>query len=318
MKQVIGQVSRAIGSASDTSNPEVIWGALYILTQLEVHPSDLAEAAYGWCATIWRNHGDYEDLESLLILSLEVGFRRIRSPSPRTLPLFTRIQNHQEVFDAVLKSNNSEAVTDLAWVSYMIDESGGLGLSVCANYIVDQVRGGAAELFPPDLQNIFLTCVGKIGFKALEDVGKERFVKLLNNLHIGIKDTWSHSKPETWTAILLEIIQSPEARNLAIQSWELLVELATFGYLESTTYQTSVVTTLVDGGEWGKLECWMSVVWMVWSPEPGNVATELEDAVKFLEMERPGALRKRMERWNERRRKGLPKSFQQTYDKLAL
>ena len=281
---------------------------------------DLAEAAYGWCATIWRSHRNYEDLESLLVLSLEVGFRRIRSPGPWTLPVFTRIQNHQEVFDMVLGSNNDDAITDLAWASYMVDESGILGLSVCADYIVD-LRGGDTEPVPRELQDIFLICVEKRGLGALRDVGRERFVRLLNHLHISVNDTLSHSKPDTWPAILLKIIQSAdgEARNLAIQSWELLVGLAILGYLDSTTYETNVTTTLMGGKpEWNKLECWMVIVWMVWPPEPGAVAKELEDAMELLEKERPGALRKRVERWSERRRKDLPESFRQTCDKLAL
>ena len=320
MKRVIGQVSRAIGSASDTSNPDVIWGALYILTQLKVHSLDLAGAAYGWCATIWRNHGDYEDLQSLLVLSLEVGFRHIRSLGSWTFPVVTPIQTHREVVDTVLKSKDDEAVTDLAWASYMVDESGILGLNVCADYIVES-RGRGTEPVPQELQYIFLIFVERRGLSALEDVGKERFVRLLNNLHIGVNDASSYGNSNTWPTILLEIIQSAdnEAQNLTVQSWELLVGLAILGYLpDSTTYEPNVTTTLVGRGEWYKLECWMSIFWMVWPPEPGAVAKELEDAMVLLEKEQPGALRKRMERWSERRRKDLPMSFQQTCDKLAL
>ena len=287
----------------------------------EVHPLDLAEAAYGWCATIWRSHRNYKDLDSLLALSLEVGFRRIRirSPGPWTLPVFTRIQNHQEVFDKILKGNDSEAVADLAWASYMVDESGILGLSTCADYLGDPL-GGATKPVNQELRDIFLVCVERKGLGALRDVGKEKFVKLLNHLHISVDDTLRYSKSDTWPAILLEIIQSTDgdARNLAIQSWELLVELATLGYLDSTTYERNVTTTLMDGKESDKLECWMVIFWMVWCPEAGDVAEELEDVVKFLEMKRPGALRERMEQWNKRRFKSFPKAFQQTYDKLAL
>ena len=69
----------------------------------------------------------------------------------------------------------------------MTDKNGGLGLSICANYILDH-RSGATEPFPQELQEIFILCVQSAGFAALEKVGKERFVELLNHLNIGIKD----------------------------------------------------------------------------------------------------------------------------------
>ena len=121
----------------------------------------------------------------------------------------------------------------------------------------------------------------------------------------------------SWCAILMEIIWSTEAQHLAIHSWKFLAELVIQAYLRRTTYHSDVTTSLMDAQEWDKLECWVGIVWMACSLE--LVGKELEDAMEALEKERPGALRKRMERWSEERG-GLPllKPFQQTCDKLAL
>ena len=317
MEQVIGQVTGAINSASETSDPQAIWGALYILTLLKGRPRGLAEAAYRWCATIWENRCRYQDWETLLLLSLEVGFRHIRSSYPQFLPPSAHAEHHRGVFNTVLESNDSEAIADLVWASFMVDKSCRLGLSVCADYIID-FCSGTTEPFPQTVQKLFLHCVAVTGFDALEDVGKERFVKLLNRLHIGIGDIVI-SSGRTWTEILLEIIQSTErAGHLAVQSWELLAELAIFHFPPYATYNPDVTTPLVCAEEWDKLECWMGVVWMAWPPDPGNVAKDLEDAMGLLEKERPGAVRKRMEQWSEKLCEDVPESFQQTCDKLAL
>ena len=117
-------------------------------------------------------------LEALLLLSLEVGFRHIRPSGLGYPPLSTDAEPNQEVFDAVLKSNNSEAVADLAWASFMFDGSGQLGLSLFANHIVD-LRGVATEPFSRDLRQTFVLCVGyREGLGAFKNVGEERTVEL--------------------------------------------------------------------------------------------------------------------------------------------
>ena len=320
MTQVIKHVSGAIDSASETSNSGAIRGALNILTKLKERPRDLGGEAYGWCAVIWRNRHSYADWKVLLLLSLEVGFRHIR-PSGSNFwhpPTFTVAEPHQEVFDAVLKSNDSESITDLAWASLTIDRSGQLGLNILINHIVN-LRGEATEPFPQGLRQTFIFCGQFIGSDALGHVGEERFVESLNCLRIGSGDLEDFGSGDKWSAMLLKIVQSTKgAQHLAVQSWEFLAEIATDRYSGGATYNPDVTTSFLDGKEWDKLECWMSIVWMVWPPEPGNVAKELEDATEVLEKERPGSIQKRMERWSEINRRDLPESFQQTYDKLTL
>ena len=196
---------------------------------------------------IWENCHSYKDWETLLLLSLEVGFRHLHS-NPYLYSRYLQhhlisfhAKHHQGVIDTILSSNNSQAVTDLAWASFMIDESGHLGLSICMNYVLD-CYDRATEPFPPDLQTVFAFCVECVGLDALEKLGRERFVKSLNCLHIGTRDT-SISSGSAWAELLLEITQSTEdTQHLAIQSWEFLAELALVGYSNNATYNPDVTT----------------------------------------------------------------------------
>ena len=125
MDHVIKQVSGAIHSASLNSHADIIWGVLHTLTQLKERPKYLGQEAYRWCAVIWNNGGGSGHQEDLLHLSLEVSFRHIRRPySWHFLLLPNGVELHQGVSNTILKSNNSEAIEDLAWASFTIDRSG--------------------------------------------------------------------------------------------------------------------------------------------------------------------------------------------------
>ena len=330
------QAVRAMDSATEASHSQAIWGVLYLLSKFEPH--GLAKSAYRWCIKVWTNRHRYEDWETLLLLSLEIGVRRSYSSGEQFHISFVGGEPHQGVYETVLESNNNEAVTDLVRASYMFDESDGLVLRICADYIVD-CHGGGTEPFPKHLRKFLSLSVVRIGFGALAKVGRERFTELLNRLHIGIEDTHNQGRG-VWTAILLEIIRSAEARRLAIDSWELLAELAARGYLDIISPLVCVMgwpgevdpvslvdidgwdklgltTSLMDAEEWDKLECWMSIFWMVWPVKSGEVTKKLEDVMEALEKQRPGAIRKRMERWEEEHHRGLRGSYQQTLDKLT-
>ena len=318
MGQVIDHVTRAIDSALGASNPEAVLGALYVLTQVPERPRKMGVSAYNWCAVIWRTrHSYYGYWETLLLLSLEAGFRHIRpsSSDSKWPPKVIVAELHQEVFHTVLKSNNSEAITDLARASLLIDGSGQLGLNIFVDYIAN-LRDGDTKPFPQGLRQTFIFCVER-SLGALGNVGEEpRLVESLNSLHIGIDDLDHDKGREAWSRMLLEIIQSTEgAQRLDIHSWELLEKLATLGYPKSATYDPDVATSLVGGEEWDKLECWIFIVLKRWPPEPGNMARELEDAMEVLKKERPDAIQKRME---QRPSGDLPATNQQTHDKLTL
>ena len=316
MAQVISQVSGAITSALEASHPyhEVIQGALHILTQLENRPRSLAREAYCWFTMIWKSHRNYEDWETLLLLAFEVGFRHLHLPDLQTPRGFSRVEHSQELIDTVLKSGDSEAITDLVYASYMFSSSRQRVFSACVNHMVS-LRSKATGPFPPRLREIFSPYVERGDFVALEEMGEERFTELLNGLHIGIKDM-TLSGCTAWTTMLLKVIRSPGGvRRLAIQSWELLVELATSGFPESAAYNPDATASLLEAREWEKLEYWLGVVWMAWPPGPGDgMIEDLEHTTALLLHKRPGAIHK-LTRWIERRsknrREDVPESFLQ-------
>ena len=315
MEKVVQHVARAIDLAAESPNLDVIWGVLHILSLIKGRFRVPAEQAYGWCLMIWENRERYWEWETLVLLSLEVGLRDKSMDRISRTP-FTGGELHQGVRDMVLRSNNPEAVTDLVRASLMFDETGALGLSICADYIIDH-HGKITEPSSRHLGSFFIRYATKMGSDAPERVGREKFVELLNGLHIDVGEIylWQHT---LWRVVLMDIIWSAEAQRLAIHYWKHLAELAILGHLSGTTYNPDVTTSLMDAQEWDKLEYWVGVVWMACPPELGNVAKELEDALEGLEKKRPGALRKRMELWSEMHRKDLPESFQQTCEKLAL
>lgn len=79
------------------------------------------------------------------------------------------------------------------------------------------------------LRQLVIRSVELIGYKGFEGVGVERFVQLLNDLHVTIEDM--DRKPE-WLRILLDTLQSPETvQHLFHWYWELLAELSILKYM---------------------------------------------------------------------------------------
>ena len=183
MAQVLSQVSGAIVSALDASGPqcEFILEVLSILTRLETRSWQFAEEAYGWCAMIWKIRQRYTDWETLLLLSLEVGFRHVHSLDQKTIPRPPRSEHHQELIDTVLKSNNDEAIADLVCASYMVDRSPQLILSICATYIID--HSGATGRVSPRSRKFFSFCVGGWDFDVFETVGREIYRVVESSAH---------------------------------------------------------------------------------------------------------------------------------------
>ena len=209
MEEVVEHVARAIDLAAESPDPNVIWGVLHILSLFKGRFRVPAKQAYGWCLMIWENRESYKDWETLVLLSLEVGLRHKYSHRiSRTS--FTGGELHQGVRDMVLRSNNTEAVTDLVWASLMFDETGALGLSICADYIIDH-HGKITEPSSRYLRSFFTEYVTQMGSDAPERVGREKFVELLNGLHIDVGEVWPWQRM-SWGAILMEIIWSTEAQ----------------------------------------------------------------------------------------------------------
>ena len=312
--QVLNQVTRAITSALNTPRYKPIGNTLLYLAKLENRPWWLAQMAYEWCALIWKNRQSCVDWEDLLFLSLEVGFRSLDPLKRWYLADLTHTEHHRELAGAVFKSNRPEAIADLLWALTVCDDRGPAVklFSICKEHIVD-LQINIPAPFPPRLQRLVMDSIALIGYKGFEEVGTERFVGLLNLLHIGVEETII---PIEWNSILLETAQSSEGcRHLTIQSWELLVKLTTSRpwRLSDTVYTPCVASSLLAAQEWDKLECWMGVVWMMWPPEIGDVPEDLERSTESLFRQRPGAVTKLtrwMEEWSRGREADVPESFE--------
>ena len=200
---------------------------------MKERPKNIAETAYRWCVTAWKNHKDeghviitdYWDWRKNVCLCLEIGFRHIRYRWDSLFKI-TVAEHDRSLFEMDFGPDDGEAVTDLAWASFLIDESSEVGFSVCANFILKYHSRAA---IPLDLWETFICIVEATGCRALQHVGKQRCVELLNLLRIGIQDRKTRRglcENRHWAEVLLEIVQSTEGQHLAIQSWEFLAELA--------------------------------------------------------------------------------------------
>ena len=301
LNQVLDHVTRTVTSALDTPYPlyEVIQDALLYLTKLENRPLWLTEMAYGWCAIIWESRMECEDWEVLLFLSLEVGFRCL-DPQKHRMDL-THTEHHQELASAVYKSHrtdNGEVIADLlcALTIHEKSEPALQSSDIYKRYIAD-LQNIVIVPFSLRLRQIAMHSIALIGYKGFEVAETERFVRLLNHLHTDVRES---DIPREWSSVLLEAAQSPEAHPyLPVPFWELLVKLATNRRLSGSTYTQDATSSLLRSNEWEKLECWMSILLcVVWPPDVGDIAEDLEPTMELLFRQRPSAaqqLRKRIE-----------------------
>jgi hypothetical protein len=263
---------------------------------------------------ICENRESLQDWESLLLVCLEIGFRHL-DPQRRYIGAkLTHTEHHRWMVDVVFKSQESEVIADLlhAWTARdpFPDPADPL-LGLCAGHLV-----GLHYLMPfsSRLRRFVILSVDLIGYEGFKRVGVERFVGLLNHLHVTVEDM---DYEITWGVLLLETLQTSEGvQRLSIWYWELLVELQLRSWpLQDTFgYNPQIVTFVVEAQEWSKLECWMAIIWMVWPPEVGRITEEdLCRSMLLLFQQRPGAFQKLerwMERWSRKTGKDIPESFQ--------
>jgi len=282
--------------------------------KLENRPRYLTEMAYEWCSVICENH-NLGRCGRLLLPTLELGFRHIGQRGNSIGATLTHTKHHQELANVVFRSQSSEAIADLlyAWTTCGPSHAPAHTLlGTCTEHLV-----GLHNLAPfsPRLRQLVIRSVGVIGYEGFKGLGVERFIDLLEHLHITVEDIGMDFK---WVNLLLNTLQSSEATQLLSHwYWELLVELAIsrpWRLERNTTYSPQTITFLAEAQEWSKLECWMGTVWMVWPPGTGG-ATEgdLGRSMVLLLRQRPGAAQKLeqwMGRWSQKRRKGIPESFQ--------
>jgi len=270
--------------------------------------------AYEWCSVICGNHNP-ERCRSLLLDTLEFGFRHMNPRDDYIEAALTHTKHHQELADVVFRSQSSEAIADLlfAWTTHSFSHAPAhTFLGTCAEHLV-----GLHNLAPfsPRLRQLVARSVELIGYEGFEGVGVERFIEMLNDLHVTAEDMDMDFK---WAKLLLNTLQSSEATQLlSLWYWGLLVELTirhSWRLGRNPTYSPQIIRFLIETQEWSKLECWIGTVWMVWPPGTGG-ATEgdLGRSMVLLLRQRPGAAQKLeqwMGRWSQKRRKGIPESFQ--------
>ena len=320
LERILYQLSDAIVSAISTAQPECkpIQDVLSDLTRLENCPWYLTEMAYEWCSMICKNRQRLEDWKSLLLLPLQVGFRHF-DPQSQSIPArLTHAEHRRELVDVVFEWKDGEAIADLLCALTTMDyshEPAYALLGICTGYLVDLYDQMDS---PPRLRQLVIRSVGLIGYEGFKEVGVEKFILLLNHLHVGIEDV---DDEFTWMILLVYIIQSPEgAQRLSNQSWEWLVKLVISGLWRvpsgfgHVAYSPQVVASLLEAQEWDRLEYCIGVIWMVWPPEISKAVEDLERVMVLLFRQRPGAaqkLKEWVEQWSQKCDEDIPESFQQ-------
>jgi len=316
MEPILSRLSEAVPSAINGTPTQqgFIPHVLRDLVKLENRPEGLTEVAYQWCSVISENRERLQDWEGLLLLCLEIGFRQLdpqRQPIKATL---THTDHHRGLVDIVFKSQGGEAIADLlcAWTSETkYPKPAYTLLPPCARHLVGLHN---TVPFSPRLRQFAVYSIGFIGYEGFKGVGVERFIGLLDYLHVKFEDI---SVGYDWARLLFDTTQSSEGiQHLSHWYWELLVELLVSlpsnRQLE-VTYNPRTTISLTEAQEWGKLECWIGIVWMSCPPGADGATEDLERSTVLLFRERPGALPKLeqwMERWSQQRGNDIPDAFQ--------
>jgi len=321
------QLSKSIAPAINPSHNrhDLVPLVFQDLIRLESPPHHLIAMAYEWCSLICENSQglNLKDRERLLLLSLKIGFRRL-DPGHQWIEdlRLNHTEHHRGLADVVFESGDSEAIADLlhAWTldgQYYRPTRTLLG--ICTGHLVDLHN---RVPFSSRLRRLVIRSVEVIGYKGFEGVGVERFIELLNYLHVTVEDMDRKFK---WANLLLDTLQSPEGiRHLPHWYWELLVELAltTPRWLrdENPVYNSQVVKSLTEAEEWDKLECWVGTIWIIWPPGASRIKEDdLEWLTLLLFYQRPGAVQKLtqwMERWGGESGKEVPASFERICRKV--
>jgi len=312
---ILYQLSDAVLSSINETNVrhKFIPYILDDLIKLENRPESLTSIAYKWCSVICENRDSFEGWERLLPVCLELGFRHLDFRSREIKVSLAHTEHHRGFVDVVFKTQESEVIADLlhAWT---VEGTFGIPtkelLGFCTRHLV-----GLHDLLPfsPRLQHLIVRSIEIIGYEGFEGVGVEKFVELLNQLHVTAEDI--NIKP-LWVKLFFSIIQSSEGvQRLSHSYWKLLVELAASeSQLLGPDLACSpqiITSSLAEAKEWSKLECWMGILWML--GVGGMTEEDIERSMVLLFRQRPGALQKLkqwMERWSKCPCNSVPETFQ--------
>ena len=190
MKSALYQLSKTVLSAIDGTPTQqaFIPHMLRDLIKLEYRPEYLTEIVYQWCSVIYEKRERIPDWESLVLICLEIGFRHLDFRTGLIKARLTNTEHHRGLVDVVFKSQESEVIADLLRAWTMTSRPYELGvelLNSCAGHLV-----GLHNLVPfsSRLRRLIVRSVEQIGYKGFKGVGVERFIRLLNHLHVAVED----------------------------------------------------------------------------------------------------------------------------------
>ena len=270
---------------------------------------------------MYGNHQRLKDWEGLLLICLEVGFRHLDPWQRYTNISLTHTEHHQGLVGVAFKSQKGEVIADLlhAWTS----EDHFSGPADTLSGICTSLLAGLHNLVPfsTRLRRLVIRFVEIAGYKEFEGEGVEKFIELLDHLRVAVEDMgWEYN----WVLLLLDVIRSSEGiQYLSHWYWELLVELKISNprwLISRFLYRPTITKSLIEAQEWGKLECWIGIVWM-FSNSRGVVGVteeDLESSMLLLFRQRPGAAQKVegwMERWSQERKEDVPESFRRIFER---
>ena len=157
---------------------------------------------------IYEKRERLQDWESPLLVCLEIGFRTEFMEAR-----LTHTEHHRGLVDVVFKNQESESIADLlhAWTAkckYYKLAHESLDFCPLAAHLV-----GLHNLAPfsPRLRRLVIRSVEFIGYEGFEGVGVERFIGLLNHLHVTVEDM---DEKEGWGGeLLLNTINPPREPN---------------------------------------------------------------------------------------------------------
>ena len=287
------------------------------LTKWTTHPNYFAMMAYEWCSAICDKYGDLEEGETLLFLSLQIGFRYLDSEQEWEGLMIVHTDHHESMVDIVFGSQQDEIIADFlcAWTSRSLGHEPPPSLIMCTKHLVDLRNLDSSS---PRLRRLIVRSVRLIGHQGIEEVGIESFIGLLNRLCVCVDDVDSRSE---WTGILLDVINSPEGRGrLSHSYWELLLELGPMHHappLELPRYHPHIMTSLQAAQEWDKLACWICIVWLEWPLCLDVLSRDLEYAMLLLFHQQPDNITK-LEGWMERSGGDIPTGFRRIFEQARL
>ena len=271
----------------------------------------------------------------------------------------TYTEHHKMMVDIVFEDpRNCEVIANLlyAWTSVHNCHQEWMSSKKCAGHLI-----GLVQQFPGDewfttnnssgllsssqrLQQLVIHALGFITFQEYDQVEVEGFYKLLDCLHVDAKDiVYKYN----WARLLLDAAQSAEGiQCLSHPYWELLVELSMFysRTLRDYVWSPNIMASLERDQEWGKLECWIAVGWMLLGPSVLSESTEgdslqikgveqqieqwgygrqkdLKDMTLSLFHQQPGAIQKLkqwMEQWSECYGNDVPSAFHQICEEAHI